>query len=537
MQSGGDRLGVGKAAAAAAEDVVLDDTTVRRLVASLARASSANALSRAKHAADFARVAPSELALHDALSSLSALPTRPDLFACALDGGLLAAVAALLAHENLDIVAGALALLADFADPEGEEDAAAYGEVVGRLVEGGGMDAVVAVVGERLSEAEVDGEDGDIVGKAALSAMSVFENAVEIRPDLSRRLADGCGLLRLCVNEVAAGGADAGFSERRASATEVLALLLQAEVGNRALFSAAGGVGIVLEALAPYRRAPAGDMHGDEVEMVSNMFGVLCAALLECEDGKERFHAAEGVELMLIFIRKRKVFREPALKTLDFSCTRFAANSRRVFDAGGVGVIFAVFMKLWTSTDGTDSSVAETVGSKRRKRSAPSDAQRSEAEHVLSVLFSLFRFGGDAERDRLAAKFTEAGGVKAQHLLVMYADRLDAGMVDGQNSDDGSSGLRGDFGGSEGFVLQLVAVVVAHVVVTGGEGVSAAVADGLRSVGGLERLKSLVVSFADGVDESKDGEERERISQLASSLLIGGDAEAEEQNGKGEPAR
>jgi beta-catenin-like protein 1 len=512
----------------AADDVgdgALDDAAARRLVGALSRAAAANALARAKYARDPARVAPSELALHDAVSALGPLPTQPALYAAARDAGVVASLAGLLAHENVDVAADALALLVDFVDPDGEEDDAPHRAFVGEVVESGAVDAVVAALRGRLAAAGEEGggagggDDAAVLAAAALSAMSVLENAVELRPDLAGTLGGRCGLVRLCVDEAGAGCG--GFSERRAAAAEVLALLLQSEASNREAFGAADGVETLLRAVAPYRRA-GGGVHGDEAEMAANMFGVLCAALLECPANKAAFCRAEGVELMLLFVRTRRSLREPALKALDFACTGSEENAGRVFDAGGIGVLFAVLMTLWASTEQGGEGRADGARDRKapRKVAAPTDGQRSEAEHLLAVLFSLYRYGGDAERARLTGKFTEASGAKARRLLVLYADRIDADWAstdsDRSGSGDDGASLAADV--SSAFVLQLCAVLIAQVCAAGGPSITRAISGGLATVGGLERVSRLVRRFARGMDDDKDAEENVRVVRLADAL-------------------
>jgi beta-catenin-like protein 1 len=357
----------------------------------------------------------------------------------------------------------------------------------------------------------VDADDGATLASAALAAMSVFENAAELRPDLAGRLGRECGLVALCVEEVREG---AGFSERCAAAAEVLALLLQSDLGNREALWEEGGMEVVLAAVAPYRRV-AKIATGDEAEMAANMFCVLCAGLLECEANKEAFGRAEGVELMLLFVRKRRAFREAALKALDFACSGCLGNTKRVFEGSGLGVLFAVLMTLWTSVDKEAQGMRD--GRKRRRLMGPTETQRSEAERVLSVLFSLYRYGGDEEKARLTAKFLEAGGAKAGQLLVVYADRLDEALRVATTTESFLDVID-VMDPSEAFVMQLCAVVVACVCVAAGGAMGTAFETALGAVGGLARVSLLVEQFGKGIDEDCNPAERDRIFALANSV-------------------
>lgn len=497
----------------AANDSPVDAAAARRLIGALERAAAANALARAKHAGALEAVGSSEVALHDAVAALGPLATDSGAYAAAREAGVVRVLAGLLSHENVDIVADVLGVLVDFVDPDGEDDDGEHRALVEELVEEGGVSAVVDLVRERLAVTggeAADEEDKEVLGSAALAAMSVFENAVELRPDLAEVLGGRCGIVGLCVEELRAGG---GFSERRASAAEVLALLLQSSMENRRVFGKADGMEAILTALGAYLRAELA--HGDEEEMVANMFGVLCAAVLELEENQEAFRGAEGVELMILFVRKRKMFREPALKALDFACSGSRKNTQRIFEGSGVGVLFAVLMSLWTSTEPTVEQDKERR--KRRRTTAPSDVQRSETEHSLSVIFSLYRYSSEMEKARLTSKFGESAGAKARQLLVIYTDRLEDGLRNAGTADSVAA-MDDDLDPSEAYVLQLCAIVVAHVCISGGQGLVKAFENALDTVGGLARVSQLVERFSSGMDEEKNAAERRRLMALSESI-------------------
>lgn len=88
-------------------------------------------------------------------------------------------------------------------------------------------------------------------------------------------------------------------------ASEILAILLQADAANRAKFLGimwkdSKGIDVLLRCLSKYRkRDPAED---EEIEYMENLFDAVCALLQEPE-GKEQFLANEGLELMLIMLK------------------------------------------------------------------------------------------------------------------------------------------------------------------------------------------------------------------------------------------
>jgi beta-catenin-like protein 1 len=493
---------------------------VRRMSQAVSRCAAANALARARYPSVPERFADTELALHAAVRALGPLATQPRFYGDAVAVGLVPALTDLLAHDNLDIVADVVSLLADLVDSDAENDERPYLELNVAMVDACVFQALLIVLSERLVVADIqkveetgvheDDEDKDVIESTALAALSVFENVLELQPEMSGKLGGECGLVQFCVTDVALCS---DYSERRASVLELLALLLQAEQKNRTVFGTCGGVDLMLRAVAQYHKSSCSKkLHRDEAEMAANMFGVLCAALLDSPTNKDNFASAEGVQLMLLFVRKRKDLRVPALKLLDFACTDSSANVGKFFKAGGVGVLFGVFMTLWVSTehDGT------------RARGTAS----SEVEHVMALLFSLFRCADADGKERLASKFLEAEGAKARRLLVLYAERLESAS-DAFHGGDHDVGEESAAETEGQFVLQLCAVVIAHVSVTGPDVLTAALRLGLADVGGLGVVGSLVQRYAvnfstapgeDATSSTKATEEHERLVTLANAL-------------------
>jgi hypothetical protein len=211
---------------------------------------------------------------------------------------------------------------------------------------------------------------------------------------------------------------------------------------------------------------------------------------------------------MLLFMRKQKTLRQSSIKLLDFACTECSANVNRVFEGGGIGVLFAVFMTFWVST--------EKIGADAAERDS------TMVEHFMAIMFSLFRYTDDEGRRRLASKFVEGDGAKLRRLLVLYAERLESsGLRRGDQDDD--SGNEVDPGSTtvdELFVLQLCAVVIAHVAVTSSVALTDALRTGLAEVGGLSGVGSLVRRYAENFvpDTDFDTEATENRAEHSSRL-------------------
>ena len=135
----------------------LDAAGVKRMLLSLERRISRNALLRAKHADEPAKFLESEVELDAELRALRALAAAPEQYGVLVASDSLRSLLALLAHENSDIAIGVVALLAELLS----EEALAVGP-------GGGAAAAE----------EEDGGDGN----AAAPAQQVRRARVTLQP-------------------------------------------------------------------------------------------------------------------------------------------------------------------------------------------------------------------------------------------------------------------------------------------------------------------------------------------------------------------
>lgn len=175
------------------------------------------------------------------------------------------------------------------------------------------------------------------------------------------------------------------ISQNKQYAGEVLSILLQSSVVNRKHFIQlpnTDGVDILLQLLSPYRKLdPA--KGGEEEELLENIFDAVTCLVGEVA-GREKFVAAEGVELALIMLREGKMSKPRALRLLDHAmageggvvvCERFV-------EALGLKTLFGMFMKK-------------------------QDGQTTE--HILGLFASLLRAlpAESPARIRTLAKFVE----------------------------------------------------------------------------------------------------------------------------------
>lgn len=80
---------------------------------------------------------------------------------------------------------------------------------------------------------------------------------------------------------------------------------------------------------------------------MENLFNTLCSALAEPE-AKDAFDVAEGVELMVLIMKEKKLAKTRAIKVLDYACQTDSDEGKRccekLVEVLGLKTLFAVFM-------------------------------------------------------------------------------------------------------------------------------------------------------------------------------------------------
>lgn len=90
------------------------------------------------------------------------------------------------------------------------------------------------------------------------------------------------------------------FDGNKLYAAEVLAILLQDTIENRAKLGEMDGIDILLQQLAAYKRHDPSS--NEEAEYMENLFNCLCSALMYGSN-RDKFLKGEGPQLMNLMLR------------------------------------------------------------------------------------------------------------------------------------------------------------------------------------------------------------------------------------------
>ncbi|XP_057971287.1 uncharacterized protein LOC131160021 isoform X1 [Malania oleifera] len=421
---------------------VLDIRTVKKLALSFERRLRDNMAARLKYPDQPDRFADSEVELHEELQKLKVLAGAPELYPDLVSLGVVRSILDLLLHDNTDIAIDVIGLLQDLTDEDVLEDNDEPARVlVDALLENNVLESLVQVL-HRLSDSDPD----ELA--AAYSSFAIIENLIEVKPAVAEMVCEKTKLLKWLLPKIKVRE----FDGNKQYASEILAILLQNSTANQKRLGQMNGVDVVLQAVALYKSKD--PKTADEEELVENLFDCLCCLLMPLEN-KERFVKAEGVELMIIIMKQKKLAYGSAIRALDFAMTNYPPACERFVDVLGLKTAFSAFMGKIPITK------------KNKKERYIEELE----ERLISIIASLF--GGilrGSRRERLLSKFVENECEKIDRLMefyMRYSDRIEAETerlnkleLDDFEMDEEEKYNRKLESGL--YTLQLIAVILGH---------------------------------------------------------------------------
>ncbi|XP_022822052.1 beta-catenin-like protein 1 [Spodoptera litura] len=476
------------------EGDVLDETAVKKLVLNFEKKTLRNREMRIKFPDQPEKFMDSEIDLYEALQELSAVATVPDQYPLLVDLKCINSLLELLSHDNTDVSTKVVHLLQELTDDdilqESEEGAEA---LMNALTEAEAPSLLLHNL-SRLDEQVPDERD------AVHDTLGIIENLIEFRTEMCAEVAKQ-GFLQWILKRLKL---KVPFDANKLYATEILSILLQNTPENRKLLGELDGIDVLLQQLAFYKRNdPAG---AEEQEAMENMFNSLCCALTE-PSNRDRFLRGEGLQLMNLMLREKKMSRNGSLKVLDYALAgpEGRDNCNKFVDILGLRTVFPLFMKT-----------------PKRKRILTVDEHE---EHVVSIIASMLRNCQGSQRQRLLAKFTENDLEKVDRLLELHfkymdkVDRTEKEMEQEQEdlNDDAQYLMRLSNGL---FTLQLIDRIILEVCTAGPAAIKQRVQRVLSLRGGsLKIIRHVMREYAGNLGDAGSEEWRQQEQQHILQLV------------------
>ncbi|KAJ6396579.1 hypothetical protein OIU77_021583 [Salix suchowensis] len=435
----------------------LDLKTLKKLILSFERKYKENIESRLKYPDHPEKFADSEIDLHNELQKLKILSSAPELYPDLITLNSIPSILSLLSHENTDIAIDVIQLLQDLTDEDvvemsNENEEESMKVLVNTLIENNVLELLVQNL-QRLS----DSDDQDEMA-AVYNTLATVENMIEVEPKVAEMICEK---------------------------TRVLKWLLAK-----------------LKAVAMYKSKD--PKSGDEEEMVENLFDCLCCLLMPLEN-KERFVKAEGVELMIIIMKQKKLAYGSAIRALDFAMTNYPPACERFVDVLGLKTAFAAFM-------------GKIPMSKKNKKER---YQEELEERVVSLIASLF--GGilrGSRRERVLSKFVESECEKIDRLMELYirysdrvkeeTKRMDELELDDLEMDEDERYNRKLESGL--YTLQSIAIILGHLWCSEHPRMRARIELLLRQQKLTKNdVKDILLEYHDNIGDLDGPEEKERV--------------------------
>ncbi|KAJ3017236.1 hypothetical protein HKX48_003657 [Thoreauomyces humboldtii] len=377
----------------------IDLPTLKKMILKFEKVINKNQDLRVRFADDPIKFIESEADLDEEIKNMHAASVAPELYGTLVSLGTHVTMLGLLSHENTDISIAAVELINELTDDdlvaEAEEEAEEGMRVlVKAFIENDALSLLVQNL-NRLNEAQTEDRQG------VFNTLSVVENFISIDPDISEQVVANTTLLTYLLQRIRAKM----FDSNRQYASELLAVLMQKSRPNRLKLGELGGIDTLLRVLSGYKRRDPKDP--DEIEMMENLFDVLCAVLAEPEI-KALFLEGEGIELMLLMIKEKKLSRMRAFKVLSHAILGVAGapSCAHFVEIFGLKTLFPAFMRK---------------GLKSYKKEYKSFSESEENEYIVSTLASLFKSLTSLEaRERLMLKFLEGDHEKVDRLLQIH---------------------------------------------------------------------------------------------------------------------
>ncbi|XP_075756909.1 beta-catenin-like protein 1 isoform X2 [Pelodiscus sinensis] len=316
------------------EDEPLDESSVKKMILTFEKRSYKNQELRIKFPDNPEKFMESELDLNDIIQEMHVIATMPDLYHLLVELNAVQSLLGLLGHDNTDVSIAVVDLLQELTDIDTLHESEEGAEVLIDALVDGQVVALLVQNLERLDEGVKEEADG------VHYTLAIVENMAEFRPEMCTEAAQQ-GLVQWLLKRLKA---KMPFDANKLYCSEVLAILLQNNDDNRELLGELDGIDVLLQQLSVFKRH--NPSTAEEQEMMENLFDSLCSCLM-LSSNRDRFLKGEGLQLMNLMLREKKISRSSALKVLDHAMIgpEGTDNCHKFVDILGLRTIFPLFMK------------------------------------------------------------------------------------------------------------------------------------------------------------------------------------------------
>lgn len=288
------------------EGDILDEAGLKKMLLLFEKRVLKNQEMRIKFPENPEKFMESEFELNDTIQQLSSVSTVPDLYPLIIQLSAVPSLLELLSHQNTDISVAILNLLQEMTDVDILHESQDGANALIDALQKQQACALLVQNLDRLDESVKEEADG------VHNTLAIIENLTEMRPEFSRESAEQ-GLLQWILKRLKL---KAPFDANKLYCSEILSILLQNTTENRLLLGSLDGIDILLQQLASYKRHDPST--AEEQELMENLFNCLCSSLM-CTENRERFLKGEGLQLMNLMLREKKLSRNGSLRVLSYA--------------------------------------------------------------------------------------------------------------------------------------------------------------------------------------------------------------------------
>uniref|UniRef100_A0A6I8Q8U2 Beta-catenin-like protein 1 n=1 Tax=Xenopus tropicalis TaxID=8364 RepID=A0A6I8Q8U2_XENTR len=479
------------------ENETLDEGAVKRMILNFEKRSYKNQELRIKFPDNPEKFMESELDLNDIIQEMHVIATIPDLYHLLVELNAVQSLLGFLPHVCIAVV-DLLQELTDIDTLHESEEGAQV--LIDALLEGQVVALLVQNL-ERLDESTKEEADG------VHNTLAIIENMTEFRPEICSDAAQQ-GLLHWLLKRLKA---KMPFDANKLYCSEILAILLQNNDDTRELLGELDGIDVLLQQLSVFKRHDPGT--AEEQEMMENLFDALCSCLM-LSSNRDRFLKGEGLQLMNLMLREKKMSRCSALRVLDHAMIgpEGTDNCHKFVDILGLRTIFPLFMKSPKKAKKTGVSEKEHEGNMCSVADTPSRNQDGELLGQLKVITTR-----DAESLNWCNKYIKYLAFVA---LFIIRDMVRRGEILDDDVEEEFYLRRLDAGL---FLLQLLCYVTAEICNNNLPQIRQRVLQILNMRGSSVKimrhiLKEYSESIGDGKSEEFRESEQKRIQELLETL-------------------